>query len=223
MLFAAVSQLPYTIVFSQENYRLSAVSGFALLWPWYIAVPAVLAVCAVWYFCVRRDTSVVSLAAAFMLAVVQLSAGGACLLGFETNVFYTLAVSLAGMSVLAMLVSRPANFGQALACLAAFVICAICILPNSDYGWYGFCTDDVPLVLSPLKNRFRQLCCCSGAMPNTSFISTTGHTLLPQHSAVIPVLLYNGRRGRPVKLFFYMIYPLHLAVLGVLVLISAAL
>jgi len=41
--------------------------------------------------------------------------------------------------------------------------------------------------------------------------------------AVIPVLLYNGRRGRPVKLFFYMIYPLHLAVLGVLVLISAAL
>ena len=138
VLFAAVSQLPYTIVFSQENYRLSAVSGFALLWPWYIAVPAVLAVCAVWYFCVRRDTSVVSLAAAFMLAVVQLSAGGACLLGFETNVFYTLAVSLAGMSVLAMLVSRPANFGQALACLAAFVICAICILPNSDYGWYGF-------------------------------------------------------------------------------------
>ncbi len=151
VLFAAVSQLPYTIVFSQENYRLSAVSGFALLWPWYIAVPAVLAVCAVWYFCVRRDTSVVSLAAAFMLAVVQLSAGGACLLGFETNVFYTLAVSLAGMSVLAMLVSRPANFGQALACLAA--LNELRYMYSSEFGLrlVRFCTDDVPLVLSPLK------------------------------------------------------------------------
>ena len=150
VLFAAVSQLPYTIVFSQENYRLSAVSGFALLWPWYIAVLAVLAVCAVWYFCVRRDTSVVSLAAAFMLAVVQLSAGGACLLGFETNVFYTLAVSLAGMSVLAMLVSqrqfRPSTC----------VPCGVRYLRHMYSSEFGlrlvrFCTDDVPLVLSPLK------------------------------------------------------------------------
>ena len=39
----------------------------------------------------------------------------------------------------------------------------------------------------------------------------------------VDALIDNGRRGRPVKLFFYMIYPLHLAVLGVLVLISAAL
>ena len=222
MLFAAVSQLPYTIVFSQENYRLSAVSGFALLWPWYIAVPAVLAVCAVWYFCVRRDTSVVSLAAAFMLAVVQLSAGGACLLGFETNVFYTLAVSLAGMSVLAMLVSRPANFGQALACLAAFVICAICILPNSDYGWYGFA---LMMFLwfsrrsKPLQAAVLLLWCYAEYVVyihNWAYFAAAA-------LAVIPVLLYNGRRGRPVKLFFYMIYPLHLAVLGVLVLISAAL
>ena len=199
VLFAAVSQLPYTIVFSQENYRLSAVSGFELLWPWYIAVPAVLAVCAVWYFCVRRDTSVVSLAAAFMLAV-----------------------SLAGMSVLAMLVSRPANFGQALACLAAFVICAICILPNSDYGWYGFA---LMMFLwfsrrsKPLQAAVLLLWCYAEYVVyihNWAYFAAAA-------LAVIPVLLYNGRRGRPVKLFFYMIYPLHLAVFGMLVLVSAAL
>lgn len=221
VLFAAVSQLPYTVVFSHENYSLSAISGFALLWPWYVIAPAALAVCAVWYFCMRRDASVIGLAAALALAVVQLSAGGVCLLGFNTNVFYTLAVSLAGMSVLAMLSSRPTNIGQTLACLAAFVICALCILPNSDYGWYGFAL----MMLLYLSRRSKYLqaavlllwCYAEYVVYIRSWVYFVAAAL-----AVIPVLLYNGRRGRPVKMFFYMIYPLHLAVLGMLVLICAA-
>ena len=220
VLFAAVSQLPYTVVFSHENYSLSAISGFALLWPWYVIVPAALAVCAVWYFCVRRDASVIGLAAALTLAVVQLSAGGVCLLGFDTNVFYTLAVSLAGMSVLAMLGSRPASFGQTLACLAAFAICALCILPNSDYGWYGFAL--MMLLYLSRCSKYLQAavlllwCCAEYVVYIHSWVYFAAAAL-----AVIPVLLYNGRRGRPVKMFFYMIYPLHLAALGMLVLICA--
>ena len=222
VLFAAVSQLPYTVVFSYENYSHSAASGFALLWPWYVVVPAVLAVCAVWYFCVRRDASVIGLAAALALAVVQLSAGGACLLGFETNVFYTLAVSLAGMSVLAMLANRPANIGQTLACLAAFIICALCILPHSDYGWYGFAL----MMLLWMSRRSKPMQAAVLLLWSYAEYAVYIHNwayFAAAALAVIPVLLYNGRRGRPVKLFFYMIYPLHLAVLGMLVLISAAL
>lgn len=222
VLFAAVSQLPYTVVFSYENYSLSAVSGFALLWPWYVVVPAVLAVCAVWYFCVRRDASVISLGAAFILAVVQLSAGGVCLLGFETNVFYTLAVSLAGMSVLAMLANRPANIGQTLACLAAFIICALCILPHSDYGWYGFAL----MMLLWMSRRSKPMQAAVLLLWSYAEYAVYIHNwayFAAAALAVIPVLLYNGRRGRPVKLFFYMIYPLHLAVFGMLVLVSAAL
>lgn len=222
VLFAAVSQIPYTVVFSYENYSLSAVSGFALLWPWYVIVPAVLAVCAVWYFCVRRDASVISLAAAFALAVVKLSAGGVCLLGFETNVFYTLAVSLAGMSVLAMLANRPANIGQTLACLAAFIICALCILPHSDYGWYGFAL----MMLLWMSRRSKPMQAAVLLLWSYAEYAVYIHSwayFAAAALAVIPVLLYNGRRGRPVKLFFYMIYPLHLAVFGMLVLVSAAL
>ena len=222
VLFAAVSQLPYTVVFSYENYSLSAVSGFALLWPWYVIVPAALAVCAVWYFCVRRDASVISLAAAFALAVVKLSAGGVCLLGFETNVFYTLAVSLAGMSVLAMLANRPANIGQTLACLAAFIICALCILPHSDYGWYGFAL----MMLLWMSRRSKPMQAAVLLLWSYAEYDVYIHNwayFAAAALAVIPVLLYNGRRGRPVKLFFYMIYPLHLAVFGMLVLVSAAL
>ena len=222
VLFAAVSQLPYTVVFSYENYSLSAVSGFALLWPWYVVVPAALAVCAVWYFCVRRDASVISLAAAFALAVVQLSAGGVCLLGFDTNVFYTLAVSLTGMSVLAMLANRPANIGQTLACLAAFIICALCILPHSDYGWYGFAL----MMLLWMSRRSKPMQAAVLLLWSYAEYAVYIHNwayFAAAALAVIPVLLYNGRRGRPVKLFFYMIYPLHLAVFGMLVLVSAAL
>lgn len=222
VLFAAVSQLPYTVVFSYENYSLSAVSGFALLWPWYVIVPAALAVCAVWYFCVRRDASVISLAAAFALAVVQLSAGGVCLLGFDTNVFYTLAVSLAGMSVLAMLANRPANVGQTLACLAAFIICALCIPPHSDYGWYGFAL----MMLLWMSRRSKPMQAAVLLLWSYAEYAVYIHNwayFAAAALAVIPVLLYNGRRGRPVKLFFYMIYPLHLAVFGMLVLVSAAL
>ena len=222
VLFAAVSQLPYTVVFSYENYSLSAVSGFALLWPWYVIVPAALAVCAVWYFCVRRDASVISLAAAFALAVVQLSAGGVCLLGLETNVFYTLAVSLAGMSVLAMLANRPANIGQTLACLAALIICALCILPHSDYGWYGFAL----MMLLWMSRRSKPMQAAVLLLWSYAEYAVYIHNwayFAAAALAVIPVLLYNGRRGRPVKLFFYMIYPLHLAVFGMLVLVSAAL
>ena len=222
VLFAAVSQLPYTVVFSYENYSLSAVSGFALLWPWYVVVPAALAVCAVWYFCVRRDASVISLAAAFALAVVKLSAGGVCLLGLETNVFYTLAVSLAGMSVLAMLANRPANIGQTLACLAAFIICALCILPHSDYGWYGFAL----MMLLWMSRRSKPMQAAVLLLWSYAEYAVYIHNwayFAAAALAVIPVLLYNGRRGRPVKLFFYMIYPLHLAVFGMLVLVSAAL
>ena len=222
MLFAAVSQIPYTVVFSYENYSLSAVSGFALLWPWYVVVPAALAVCAVWYFCVRRDASVISLAAAFALAVVQLSAGGVCLLGFDTNVFYTLAVSLAGMSVLAMLANRPANVGQTLACLAAFIIYALCILPHSDYGWYGFAL----MMLLWMSRRSKPMQAAVLLLWSYAEYAVYIHNwayFAAAALAVIPVLLYNGRRGRPVKLFFYMIYPLHLAVFGMLVLVSAAL
>lgn len=222
VLFAAVSQIPYTVVFSYENYSLSAVSGFALLWPWYVIVPAALAVCAVWYFCVRRDASVISLAAAFALTVVQLSAGGVCLLGFDTNVFYTLAVSLAGMSVLAMLANRPANIGQTLACLAAFIICALCILPHSDYGWYGFAL----MMLLWMSRRSKPMQAAVLLLWSYAEYAVYIHNwayFAAAALAVIPVLLYNGRRGRPVKLFFYMIYPLHLAVFGMLVLVSAAL
>ena len=220
VLFAAVSQLPFTLVFSYENYSLSAVSGFAFLWPWYVIIPAAFAVCAVWYFCVRRDVSVLGLAAAFAFAVVQLSAGGVCLLDFETNVFYTLAVSLAGMAVLAMLGNRPVNYGRALLCLAAFVVCALCILPHSDYGWYGFAL----MMLLYLARHSKPM------QAAVLLLWSYAEYVVYIHSwaffaaaalAVIPVLLYNGRRGRPVKMFFYMIYPLHLAVLGVLVLISA--
>ncbi len=38
-------------------------------------------------------------------------------------------------------------------------------------------------------------------------------TELPAFFAVIPIALYNGRRGLKMKYFFYAFYPVHLALL----------
>jgi hypothetical protein len=35
-------------------------------------------------------------------------------------------------------------------------------------------------------------------------------------SSLIPILLYSGRQGKPLKLGFYAVYPLHLLILGVM-------
>lgn len=38
--------------------------------------------------------------------------------------------------------------------------------------------------------------------------------------AIPPLLLYNGSRGRSMKYWFYIYYPLHLAVLGLIARLS---
>ena len=47
-----------------------------------------------------------------------------------------------------------------------------------------------------------------GRMPVAYFIAAA--------LAAVPVFLYNGKLGRPLKTAFYFFYPVHLAVLGIL-------
>lgn len=46
----------------------------------------------------------------------------------------------------------------------------------------------------------------------TSIVSFRDQAIV-SHLALIPILLYNGKRGRDIRYFFYIFYPLHLVVL----------
>ena len=46
-------------------------------------------------------------------------------------------------------------------------------------------------------------------------IANTGYFICAALS-VLPLYLYNGRLGRPMKTAFYLVYPLHLSALGLI-------
>lgn len=101
------------------------------------------------------------------------------------------------------------SFLRALLAIAAIgVVMALAELLNTDYGAVGI----LAIVLFYL-NRDRRVFAAvfgCGAMLLLGRVELTG--LL----AILPILLYNGTRGRQSKYFFYAFYPGHLLLFGLL-------
>ena len=82
-----------------------------------------------------------------------------------------------------------------------------------DYGWLGIL---MIIVLSYFKKdklfasvSFATLVSINCIVKNSSFN-------LPEIIALIPILLYNGKKGPNVKYLFYIFYPLHLIILVII-------
>lgn len=82
-----------------------------------------------------------------------------------------------------------------------------------DYGWIGILTI---IVLHYFKKdklfasvSFATLVSINCIVKNSSFN-------LPEIIALIPILLYNGKKGPNVKYLFYIFYPLHLIILVIM-------
>lgn len=116
------------------------------------------------------------------------------------NVFFTLALGVLTLLGLRRFSGRP--FFQALAagcgCLAAALI-------QSDYGWSGILL--ICVLYLTRCDRPRQILYGCAA----SFLAR-----LTAPFAFIPIHMYNGERGRQMKMLFYWFYPAHLLVLGIL-------
>ena len=78
-------------------------------------------------------------------------------------------------------------------------------LLQTDYAGMGVLTI---AVMYRLRRR-RTLSMAAGCV----VLSVMSLTELPAFFAVIPIALYNGRRGLKMKYFFYAFYPVHLALL----------
>lgn len=211
--FAFVSQVPF--VLAGDFTYLPRDNGLvvALGARWFVCLIFILVACAAWYGTVRADRSVLIVLLALTAAVLRVEYAGIRIFSDSLNVFYTLAL---GLSVIAVLdeVQRPDRdviklLMQGLALFGVFFL----IRDNADYRTLG-----VALIVSiwlARGSRFSQagvilLWCVVEYIVDSH---PTSHFIIAALS-LVPILLYNGRQGRPLKLAFYAIYPLHLAILG---------
>ena len=212
--FAAISQIPYTLA-SRANQLPDGVTAVVLGARWFVCVIFILVVCAAWLGAVRADWTVIWPLLALTLSVLRVEYLGIHILSAKMNVFYTLSLSLA-IIALADAAMKPERdwvkiLMQVLGIFGAFFL----IRDNMDYGSMG-----VALIVSlwlARGSRFSQI----GVIVLWCVVEyiVAGHPVshfVFAALAAVPVLLYKGRQGPPLKLAFYAVYPVHLMILGVL-------
>ena len=123
------------------------------------------------------------------------------------NVFFTLLSGFLAMCVFDLVdkkqIPKIAAIAIDLAALAVFMLAAYFL--NTDYGYMGVLTIAVMYALRSYK-----VWSMAGGCVVLCLLSLTE---LPAFFALIPVALYNGKRGWRLKYFFYAFYPVHLFLL----------
>lgn len=124
------------------------------------------------------------------------------------NAFFTLLIGLLTIWAMDTLAKRGAwpTWGRALAQLGAGVLgMGAAVLLCTDYDFTGVLT----IALFYLLRRKRVLAGAAGC----AALLTKGIMEATAFAAIIPIALYNGRRGLRLKYFFYAFYPAHLLLL----------
>lgn len=139
-------------------------------------------------------------------------------LSHQLNVMFTLFIGLLVLHLYDVLKNRTAWFGAVIVGVAASALC--------DWGIVG-----VPMILiAGLFPTLRERALYSSILPCVAFGIPALLSLMTGNLNEIATLLYalgngaagallctyNGKRGAPLKWFFYVYYPAHIAVLGVI-------
>jgi len=124
----------------------------------------------------------------------------------KQNVFFTLCLGLIAISFLhTYLTEKP---------IAAIVLAGVSVLfaelLHTDYGWFGV----VLIIIFYCFKNYRTKGIITFALFNTGFSLLTGSLQLYAIASGIPLLLYNGKKGKMNgKYLFYAFYPVHLLLL----------
>lgn len=119
------------------------------------------------------------------------------------NVYWELALGLVVIWLVRIVGEKPLHFSiqvvlKLLILTAGMVLAEVLAL---DYGLYGMIS--IFVIYQARDNRFRQ-----AALGAATFLWEN-----PAPLAFLPILCYNGKRGRGLKFAFYVFYPAHLLVL----------
>lgn len=212
-LFALLSQIPFSLAFASNVTE----STFRLCMDWYIIIPAAILASAAWFFYVRRDITMLLPAAALLIGPVYLSVGSVLLLGPKMNVFYTLTLGFGLMCALDRLGNKELSAAAKYVPIAALLLVLVAVGELIDYrSWGVFLL--VALWLGRDSKYFQSITLLLWAIAQFP-PGTTLKYFLPSAMAAGLVLLYNGRLGRKMQTAFYLVYPVHLALIGLAALI----
>lgn len=216
ILFAVLSQIPFTLTFSLVNYGYGSPSDFSFYFAYEVLPYLAFSLCAVtaYILLVKADISALYLALFFFVGGAELQVSHVQILGGGLNVFYTLSLSLAAMAVLDNIIYSDVPLAKTLVCAAFLVVSIVLIQPNADYGYMG-----IFLMLALyLCRRWRVAQLAVIGLWCFFEYWGSGPQLIFWFSLIslLPILLYNGKKGPAMKLGFYALYPLHLLALGVI-------
>ncbi len=119
------------------------------------------------------------------------------------NVFFTLFLALLAIWAMRALHDKPYLY---LPVIAACMVCAWAL--KSDYGFHGV----VAACVIEFFHKNKILSYCAGCAVMTLFSLKEITAFL----GVVPIVLYNGKRGPRLKYLFYVFYPTHLLLLYLL-------
>lgn len=212
--FAVVSEIPHTLAIGKHVYDGGGLS-VALSGRWFVCLIFIFVAGVAWLGTVRRDGSAIWPVLALIIGVLRIKYAGITILGDKLNVFYTLALGLSLIAVADASLKPERDLinllMQGLALFGVFFL----LRDTTEYRTLG-----VALIFAiwiARSNRFSQaavivLWCVVeyvvGGAPTSHFVAAALST--------VPILLYRGRQGPPLKLAFYAFYPAHLLVLGML-------
>lgn len=213
LLFATLSQIPYTLLFAygSEFSLAQPVLSLSLAKNGILCLAVALCALAAYALLAGPDRGFVCLALFYLCGCLRLSLFGVAFLGDELNVFYTLSFGLAAMMALDGLIYADAPLYKVLPAALILAVSLLLFQPAADYAWQGLAL--IVALWLCRRSRLAQLAVMA-LWCWWMYGSGSGIRFYFSLLSLLPVLLYNGKKGPGLKLGFYAAYPLHLLVLG---------
>lgn len=218
LLFATISQIPFTLAFYPVNLMHMS-SKETLTWFSYngsLIIDLILLI-AYWAFICKKhfDKSLLLLATVLVLSGISLKVNGIWILSAgNLNVFYTLSLGLIVVIALDNMHSmKKEKWYQFLFIAFVMILSIIYIASRSDYGVAGLLLIS-GIYLFKHKKLWQVIFICFWGFAFYGIINENMYNAVFCCISIIFILLYNEKKGLSIKYIFYIFYPLHLFILG---------
>lgn len=218
LLFAVISQVPFTLAFYPVNFMHMSLTETLTLFSYNgsVIVDLILLI-AYWAFICEKhlDKSLILVVIVLALSGFSIKLNGIWILSSgDLNVFYTLSLGLIVVIALNKMQSmKKEKWDQLLFIVFVLILSILYIASRSDYGVAGILLI-CGIYLFKHKKTWQVFFICLWGIVFYGIINENVYNAVFCCISTIFILLYNEKKGLSIKYFFYIFYPLHLFFLG---------